>query len=417
MSTIFVSIASYRDPELVPTLRDLFKNAKNPQDIVVCICWQRDKGESLEEFAEDKRIKIIDIPYQAAKGACWARYLVQQQYSGEDYFMQLDSHHRFAPEWDSKCINMIQKLQEKGHKKPLLTAYIPSFNPKNDPDARIHTPWRMVLDRFIPEGAVFFLPESIDDWKDQPLPIPARFFSAHFVFTLGIWAEEVPYDPDYYFHGEEISLAARSFTWGYDLFHPNDVVAWHEYTREGRTKCWDDDKNWVPKNDASHAKNRKLFSMDGNVYDPNEFKEFGFGPIRSIQQYQKYCGLHFPTRRIHKDNISKLTPKLENADMSDEEFESGLVIVFKHFIDIWKDSLPETDYEFIVTALHDENDETLYRKDISGGELSSIVYNTKSFKVFPIEAPNITKPKYWVIWPFSKSKGWGERLTGPIKYD
>ena len=417
MATIFVSIASYRDPELVPTLRDLFSNAKKPDKIVVCICWQRDKNESLEEFTDDKRVRIIDIPYQAAKGACWARYLIQQQYTGEDYFMQLDSHHRFVPDWDEKCINMIKQLQKSGSKKPLLTAYIPSFNPKKDPEERVQIPWRMVLDRFIPEGAVFFLPESIDDWKEQPLPVPARFFSAHFVFTIGRWAEEVFYDPDYYFHGEEISLAARSYTWGYDLFHPNIIVAWHEYTREGRTKCWDDDKNWVPKNDASHAKNRRLFSMDGNIYDPNEFKEFGFGPIRSIRQYEKYCGLDFSTRRIHKDNIDKLTPNLEKMDISNEEFENGLVTVFKHFIDIWKDNLPESDYEFIVTALHGEDDSTLYRKDLTSQELASIVYNDKSFKVFPIEAPNITKPKYWVVWPFSKAKGWGERLTGPIKYD
>ena len=415
MASIFVSIASYRDPELLTTLRELFKNARNPQDITVGLCWQRDKSEELEEFECNPQVKVIDIPYQRAKGACWARYAIQQLYDGEDYFMQLDSHHRFVTNWDEICINMMQDLQQAGYPKPLLTGYIPSYKPSNDPAERIHVPWRMVLDRFIPEGAVFFLPESIDNFRELALPEPARFFSAHFVFTLGIWAKEVEYDPEYYFHGEEISLAARSFTWGYDLFHPHTLVAWHEYTREGRTKCWDDDPIWPKRNDHCHARNRRLFSMDGEVYNPEEFGRFGFGPVRTLRQYEKYAGLEFSTRRIHHDNIKKFIPSLDNMNVSDEEFEKNLVITFKHFLDVWHEELPERDYEFIVVALHDENDETLYRKDMQPSDFESIVYNEKTFKVFPVEVKNVTKPKYWVVWPYSKEKGWGKRITGDIK--
>jgi len=419
MPKIFVSIASYRDPELLPTLRDLFNNAKNPNDIRVGLCWQRDDKESLEEFFGDVRLRVIDLPYQAARGACWARYAIQQLYDGEEYFMQLDSHHRFVQDWDEKCIEMITRLQEKGHAKPLLTGYISSFNPRNDPDARVQQPWRMVFDRFIPEGAVFFLPETIDEWKELDVPQLARFFSAHFVFTVGSWATEVMYDPEYYFHGEEISLAARSFTWGYDLFHPNTVIAWHEYTREGRTKCWDDDPIWVQRNNHCHARNRKLFSMDGAVYDPIEFGKFGFGTVRSLRDYEKYAGLEFSTRKVHQDNYKKgfdyLPPSLDTVNRTEEEFEKGLTVVFKHFLDVWHEDLPERDYEFIVIALHDENDETVYRKDVQPNEFSSIVYNEKTFKVFPVDAPNITKPKYWIVWPYSTSKGWGKRITGDIK--
>ena len=75
-------------------------------------------------------------------------------------------------------------------------------------------------------------------------PVKARFYSAHFAFTLGIFCKEVQHDPLFYFHGEEITIGVRAFTWGYNLFHPHKVLAWHEYTRQGRTKHWDDDKNW-----------------------------------------------------------------------------------------------------------------------------------------------------------------------------
>ena len=43
---------------------------------------------------------------------------------------------------------MLVTLQNKGHQKPLLTAYIPSYNPKNDPKERVNDPWKMNFDRF-----------------------------------------------------------------------------------------------------------------------------------------------------------------------------------------------------------------------------------------------------------------------------
>jgi len=230
VNKIFIQIASYRDPELLPTIRDCLSKAKYPNNLTFGICWQRDETETLAEFEKDKRFRIIDVHYSKSEGACWARHNLQKLYKKEDYILQLDSHHRFVQDWDVKCIKTIKILQKKGYKKPLLTAYIPSYDPANDPEARVQEPWKMNFDRFTPEGVVFFLPASIPDWQSyKNIPIPARFFSAHFVFTLGKWNKEVPYDPNYYFHGEEISLAARSYTHGYDLFHPTEVIAWHEY--------------------------------------------------------------------------------------------------------------------------------------------------------------------------------------------
>ena len=44
MAKIFVSIAAYRDPELLPTLKDLLVTAKNPKDsILVNLSGRGDK--------------------------------------------------------------------------------------------------------------------------------------------------------------------------------------------------------------------------------------------------------------------------------------------------------------------------------------------------------------------------------------
>ncbi len=68
METIFISIASYRDPELLPTLRDCIANAKNSKRLKFGICWQHDETENVDEFINDSRFKFIKVPYELAKG-------------------------------------------------------------------------------------------------------------------------------------------------------------------------------------------------------------------------------------------------------------------------------------------------------------------------------------------------------------
>lgn len=269
---IFVQIASFRDPQLVPTLKSMIDMATHPENLRIGICNQYNPSDefNLDEYRDDTRFRIIDVLDVDSKGACWARNLIQQSYSGETYTLQIDSHMRFEKDWDSEMIGMIKQLQDKGYEKPLLTGYVSSFNPENDPQERVREPWRMSFDRFIPEGAVFFLPETIPNWREMTEPVPSRFYSAHFCFTLGQFCVEVQHDDKYYFHGEEISVGVRAYTWGYDLFHPHKVLIWHEYTRSNRLKQWDIDNDWVRKNSSSHLRNRKLFSMDGEVYNPEE---------------------------------------------------------------------------------------------------------------------------------------------------
>jgi len=217
---IFIQIASYRDPQLVPTLKDMIANAKKPKNLVFAIARQfneTDGFDNLDEYRNDKRFKILDIPYQEAQGVCWARNLTQQLYDGETYTLQIDSHMRFVKDWDDILIKMIKGLQKDGYKKPLLTGYVPSFDPENDPAGRAQDAWRMVFDRFIPEGAVFFLPETIPGWREMKKPVTARFYSAHFCFTLGEFSTEVQHNPEYYFHGEEISIAARALANSFTL--------------------------------------------------------------------------------------------------------------------------------------------------------------------------------------------------------
>jgi hypothetical protein len=412
---IFIQAASYRDPQLIPTIESALENAKHPENLVFGIARQYhpdDKFDDLSKYENDERFRILNIPYSESNGACWARNQIQQLYKDEEYTLQIDSHMRFAKDWDVEMIKMITDLQEKGYSKPLLTGYVSSFDPDNDPQARVQEPWRMSFDRFIPEGAVFFLPETIPGWQNMTQPVPARFYSAHYCFTLGQFAKEVQHDPEFYFHGEEISISARAYTWGYDLFHPHKVLIWHEYTRKGRTKQWDDDKKWVDKNNYSHKKNRALFGMDGE--ESMDHGIYGFGPERTLRDYERYSGLLFSRRAIQQETIDKKYPPNTYNYESEEEWLESFASIFKHCIDVNYNQVPEKDYDFWVVAFHDENDETIHRRDSDKNEIKNMMNDPDGYCKIWREFQTTKKPKYWVVWPHSESKGWCERLTGNL---
>ena len=52
-NTIFVQIASYKDPELLPTLNDIIDKAKHPEALHIGISWQHNEEETLEDFMEN----------------------------------------------------------------------------------------------------------------------------------------------------------------------------------------------------------------------------------------------------------------------------------------------------------------------------------------------------------------------------
>jgi hypothetical protein len=410
---IFVQIASYRDPELNKTLEDCISKAKNPDKLVFSIAWQHsseDEWDNLDKYKNDSRFKIIDINYKDSQGACWARNLLQQQYDGEEYTLQLDSHHRFLENWDDELIQMYKLLKKKGHKKPLLTSYASSYEPTNDPNGRVTTPWKTDFDRFFPEGPAFFIPSSIDNYKELTEPIPGRFYSAHFAFTTGKFCIEVQHDPKFYFHGEEGSISVRAFTWGYDIFHPHKVIVWHEYLRNNKRKQWDDDPVWVSRNVESHTRNRKLLRMD-NEPDDIDFGPYGLGNVRTLKDYERYAGVRFSNRSLQKHTLDHLNPPnpiIEN----EEEYENSFLQVFKHCIDLYGPHFTEPDYDFWVVSFEEMDGTVIHRRDANAEEVYRLIEMSKSDNgwIRLWREYHGKKPDKWIVWPHSVSKGWLNRI-------
>jgi len=408
--TIFIQIASYRDPELLKTLDDCISNAEFPENLRFGICWQHseeDEWDNIDRYKNDPRFSILDINYKDSTGACWARNSIQQLYQGETYTFQLDSHHRFIKNWDTELISMLKSLQAKGHAKPLITSYISSYDPVTYPEGKTEVPWLMNFDRFTPEGVIFFLPATIPGWQDMTEPIPSRFYSAHFAFTIGEFANEVQHDPEFYFHGEEITIAIRAYTHGYDLFHPHKIIAWHEYTRKGRTKQWDDDSEWGKRNARTHEKTRKLLGIDGESYDSDEerYGKYGLGRIRKIEDWERYAGIRLRDRAVQSWTLeNKLAP---NPIL--EDYENSFHQKFKHVLDVHKSGFDHDDYSFCAVILESEEGTPVYRRDLNEQEIAQKLKTEDDWIKIHIDMQG-PKPHKWIVWPHSKAHGWGKKI-------
>jgi hypothetical protein len=418
MAKIFVSIAAYRDPELIPTIKDLLSTCSNPSDLHICIGWQHSKEDTwdtLDEFKDDPRFTIIDVDYKEAKGVCWMRKQIQDYYQGEEYYLQLDSHHRFSQDWDVTLKDYLHYLQCKNYLKPILTAYIPGYFPDRDPEGRVQEVWGLNIQRFMPSGVIFLQPHHVDNWQELTEPFKARFISAHFIFTIGKFVEEVPYDELLYFHGEESSLAARAYTYGYDLFSPHRPIVWHEYTREGKKKHWDDNQDWKQRDDDSYARYRKLMGQDEGCTScqRKSIAPRYFGTARTFEQYEKYAGLKFSTRQIHIETKNNNFPPIKS------DYESGLTDTQKYCIDVYKGSLTETDYDNFAIAFLDKDGNDIHRQDADKKEIQSLFNQNETDKFIHIwrTFDHTERPHSWRVWPHSESKGWLDRIEQVISYE
>jgi hypothetical protein len=409
--TIFIHLPAYRDPELVPTIKDALKNAKYPKRIHFGICRQYhpdDKFDDLTEFKGDKRFNIYECLYTEAKGLPWARAVINEQLMGkQDYILQLDSHHRFAQDWDMTLIEMHNQREKQGY-KPILAAYLPLYTPFNDPEGRSMEPWQQQFACFYPHGTIFIRPSLLHGWKDMTEPPFSRFLSGHFCFARTEWAREVKHDPDIYFSGEEINLTVRSYTHGYDMFHPHKLVVWHSTMREERSGMlkWDDDAklgvDWWNRQNTARAKIRQLFRVEDNGYD---LTGYDLGTARTIEDYEIYAGVNFKTRSVQKYTLDNQYPP--------NQIDSPWSKSFYHLVTIHKNELPANDYASILIAFDDENGIGIHTKTIEGHQLESFMNGTPIHyeEFFPYFDKD---PKRMVAWAYSKERGWAERIEHTI---
>lgn len=406
--SIFVSIASYRDPELTNTISDCLARARFPDELRFGICWQHDAEDDSLRGPTDSRFRIIDCDWRASRGACWARAEIMKLWDGEDYFLQIDSHHRFAQNWDERLIDIASRT---GSLKPLLTTYCPAYTPGDTPDYQAE-PTQMDFDYFAEGGIPLFRGGENRRFRETRRALRARFVSGHFLFTIGSFAREVPYDPDLYFHGEEIMLAVRAYTWGYDLFHPPEALLWHEYTREYRRKHWDDHEEG-PVEVAWYARDEVSMRKVSQFLREPFVGTFGCGPMRRFSEYEEYAGINFQHSRVQDYALKGGEPP--NPPAASNWYEEPRP--WKVNIDLDISQLQPTaimDAEFWYVGFHDADGNEVYREDASHEELTKSPTNGGQRILIERKFESVLTPKTWTVWPVSRSNGWLDKVEGLV---
>lgn len=309
LPTIFVAIASYRDPECQFTVRDLFEKAAHPERIRVGICWQYEPETDNDCF-------IIPSPYPEhtrmvrymtweSKGGCWARAEALALAEGEDYIMQLDAHMRFVPGWDDILIETLARCPTP--RAVLSTCPAPYLPPDRLTDMEGHLSVTITLAVHGKEG---MQPLSIGGnrrpWSyiRTKGPIPVPFVTANFIFARREVFEEVPYDPYIYFRGQEATYALRLWTHGYNVYHPDKTVLFHYWESKTRRNPGEKEPDYkISHNPQAVQARERVWHILGmklaeNPASLRELERYGLGGRRSAASFWEYAGVNLNTGEI-----------------------------------------------------------------------------------------------------------------------
>ena len=406
---IFISIAAYRDHQLNATVRSCLQAAQYPARLRFGICWQHDDAEQAP--LQDDRMRVLDIPWQRSGGACWARAEAMKLWQGEPWFLQLDSHCRMRPKWDTL---LIETAQATGSAKPVLTTYASPFTPGSSPAEELAEvldplPLQMALQGFTREGIPHFRPVAIPHWESRTAPLRARFLSAGFLFAPGSFVREVPYDPQLYFLGEEAAMTLRAFTHGYDLYHPAQAVVWHDYIRASHVKHWDDH---VEAQTAQTWQDRDLLSKQrvSALLAGERLDSFNLGTNRTLIEYERYAGLSFVHRKAQGYTMRAEEPPNPAAP---EDWE-GSVYEWIVRLPVPVLALPPgawDDVSFWYLGVFDQLGNEIYRKDLTATDVAGL-NRTELEMVLVCELQSDSIPAAWKVWPVSRTAGWLQAVDG-----
>jgi hypothetical protein len=289
---IFCSVASYRDLQCPLTVMDMIKKAKNPEKLVICIC-QQNAQEDTDCFNQKDyapaTIKFLRLTDRDARGPCWARYLIQQEWRGEQYFLQVDSHMRFVQDWDEKCLNDLKDLPVK----TCLTNYVSNFNLKEGkPDEQNQLRGGLYIVNKETSDIDGFFRVNSDFIKTADKPLEGRGWSACFSFSNSKIIHDAPYDPytPHLFFGEEMDILARMYTRGWRVYAPTKPICFTSFDRSYRPTFWENPEQ----KPCEYLSRLRIYNRFGYLNEiPEQLKigmqYYSLGKEKTWHQFLEYC--------------------------------------------------------------------------------------------------------------------------------
>jgi [Skp1-protein]-hydroxyproline N-acetylglucosaminyltransferase len=289
---IFCSVASYRDLQCPLTVMDMIKKSKNPEKLVICICQQNAQSDidcfNNQDYLPAK-VKFIKLSDRDARGPCWARYLIQQQWNGEQYFLQIDSHMRFEQNWDEKCLNDLKNLPLKS----CLSNYVSNYNLKEGkPDEKNQLRGGLFIVNNEPSKIDGFFRINSNFVNSIDKPIEGRGWAACFSFSNSKIIHDAPYDPytPHLFFGEEMDIYARMFTRGWKVYAPTKPICYTSFDRSYRPTFWENPEQ-KPCEYLSRLRLYYRFGYLNNIHEQlkTDMDYYSLGKEKTWKQFIEYC--------------------------------------------------------------------------------------------------------------------------------
>lgn len=285
---IFVSIASYRDPDLLNTVKSCYENADNKNLLFFSIFSQAEDEEHADlSFIPKNQIRYIKTHWSESKGACWARSIANTNIIGT-YFLQIDSHSRFVLAWDTKIINNYDKSKSFWGNRLILTNYPDPF--ELDEDSYKEFPYeslKKIEPSWSPELKIVVSKMPWSDVQDTEYGDETSHICAGCIFTTTKIIKEIPYDENIYFEGEESSLAIRAYTRGIRMVSPTTKFMFTNYNLKNskRHVHWQDNPSWGAMRLKSDIRLAEILS------GTTELGDYGIKSPLLFEQYQKIVGI------------------------------------------------------------------------------------------------------------------------------
>jgi hypothetical protein len=296
---IFISIASFIDPDLRNTILSCIHQAKYPERLVFGINLQYNSEietnfHCIDDLVEKYNIRIKKFWFEDSEGGCWARNEISYLYDNEPYVLQLDAHTRLVRHWDELLIQQINTLPGK----PIISYLSPPFfrNKELGIDYEfkyLHDPYIINIPT-IKSITQEYWPVYTGYTNEQHTQGASRQVSllyAGFIFTTGEWIRVVRNDPKHYYTGEEFALSIRSYTHGYDIYQPIKILSWHMSNPNH--------KNHYHVFDNHNEKHKRAVEQLKNLIFEKDLGEYGLGSVRTIEEYEKFSKINIKNREVY----------------------------------------------------------------------------------------------------------------------
>ena len=343
--TIFVSVASYRDPECSKTIESIYERATYPERIRDGIVAQVDVEDGDTKCSEPSSgiscdvnsnqtlchyrnyVDRYEMQPTISVGPVLARHINHRMYRGEYFVLQIDAHVQFVQNWD---IQIIQQWYATNNEMAVISTYLTDITNSISPithQSKRQT--RNIMCNIQYECTstkvnnnnnndcflVLQSPTTTLSTNKDSSPMLHPFWSAGFSFSRGHFIVQVPYDQylPMVFHGEESNIALRGFTYGYDYYAPHHSVAFHIYAikdnigRRNRHKYWEHEALYQGALEKSLE--RLNFIIGSTVVDDTdtttnekmnhvtiENTKYGIGHVRDRSTYYETFGIHPQTK-------------------------------------------------------------------------------------------------------------------------